>query len=442
MGRPMSERPNDHESGSPDPGDRAAEVVDLFARDKAGGQNHGVHRVMQLVAKNDKGTLNTLANIIIIMAHDPPLAGMLGFNEFTDQPVLMRPPPVADDGEKPLPGPYPRPWGIADVALIQAYIQRAWISRAPSQAIENAMHTEAAHRRFHPVRDWLRSLKWDGKSRIDTWLHHAFGCPKDEYHAAIGAKFLIASVRRIRHPGCKFDHMPVLEGEQGIGKSSVCRELFGAAWFSDAIPEELASRDAALALLGVWLLEFAEIQHLIRNEVEVIKAFLSRSTDRYRPPYGKAFVEHPRHGVLIGTTNATDYLRDSSGNRRIWPVRCTIADVAWVTANRDHLWAEAAQREAGGEAIWLHEQEVQTQANVAQSDRMSEDVWNDAIAEWLHAKYETRIPDILTSALQIPRERQGKREEMRVATILTGLGWKRHVERVDGTPRRIWRPAV
>jgi len=124
--------------------------------------------------------------------------------------------------------------------------------------------------------------------------------------------------------------MIVLEGWQGIGKSKLLRVLFGSEWFADDIPADLKSRDAAMALCGVWCLEFAEIEHLIRSDVETIKAFLSRSEDHYRPIYGRAFVKRPRQCVLVGTTNADDYLRDPTGNRRIWPVLCKSADTAWI----------------------------------------------------------------------------------------------------------------
>jgi putative DNA primase/helicase len=429
MGKPLMD----------DPTERVGEVVDLFAKG-GDGKSNGVHRVMAMLSRNDKGAPHsTMANMLVILAHDPPFATMFGFDEFTSQHLLLRSPPLMEDGEMPLPGPYPRPWGSEDVSLVQAYIQRVWKMKAPRLDVESGMIAAAARNRFHPVRDYLAALKWDSKSRIDHWLFHAFGCTDDDYHSAIGAKFLIAAVRRIRQPGCKFDHMPVLEGPQGIGKSTVCRELFGTAWFSDAIPDQLASRDAAMALLGIWVLEFAEIQQLIRSEVEVIKAFLSRSTDRYRPPYGKAYVERPRQGVLIGTTNDTDYLRDSSGNRRIWPVACKFADHEWVRANRDQLWAEAAAREASGEAIWLHEDDVRERASRVQEERMLEDAWTDAIASYLTGRLECTVPAILGDCLQIPRERHDRRTQMRVADILKNEGWKRRVTRdLAGKQYRCW----
>ena len=438
----MSARVSENE----DTGQRAAEIVDLFARDKAGGQSNGLHRIHGLVSKNDKGGMRpALSNVLVVMAHDPPLAGMLAYNEFTWQPLIMRSPPPAEEGGLLLPGPYPRPWGAEDVSLVQAYLQRLWCEKITRQTTEDAMLTEACVRRFHPVRDWLATLKWDGRPTIDHWLHKAFGCPNDAYHAAIGAKFLIAAARRVRQPGCKFDYLPVLEGGQGIGKSSAVRALFGERWYSDAIPEELSSKDSALALDGIWGLEFAEIQHLIRNEVEVIKAFLSRSTDRYRPPYGRSYVNRPRQGVLIGTTNADDYLRDTSGNRRIWPVKCEWVDVAWVVEMRDHLWAEAAHREALGEDLWLSDDAVKDAAQSVQSDRMSEDVWTDPVRDWINSHIDVRIPDILSSALNIPKDRQGKREEMRVSAILTVDGWVKHIERSKANGNkatRVWRRPI
>lgn len=382
----------------------------------------------------------TVGNLMLILAHDPQLAGLLTHNEFTSQSLLTRAPPPIEDGAPLAYGPFPRPWNGEDVSLVQAYIQRSWIAKAGRQTVEEAMAAEASLRRFHPIRDWLATLKWDGVPRLDQWLTKTFGAPDDIYHTAIGSKFLIAAVRRVRQPGCKFDYMIVLEGNQGIGKSTAVKVLFGDTYFSDAIPEELASRDAALALLGVWVLEFAEIQHLIRNEVEVIKAFLSRSTDRYRPPYGKHYVERARQGVLIGTTNTTDYLRDTSGNRRIWPVRCLHADTEWLAENREQLWAEAAAREAAGESLWLDDVDVREQAVQHQAERMADDVWSEPVEDWLIGKLEVTTADALTSALGIPRERQSRKEEMRVAKIIEKAGWERVVrwDKGQNKARRFW----
>ena len=344
-------------------------VIDMLPL--SGGQNRGAYRVLQkLLPGGNKQPHPTVSNAIVILADDPTLAGMLGFNEFTRQYLLLRAPPVAEEGDLIRPGPYPRQWDSADIALILAHIQRIWCSKMNRAALEDAMLAEASRRRFHPVKDWLATLKWDGKPRLDTWLYKAFGAENSDYSAAVGAKFLIAAVRRVRRPGCKFDCLPILEGDQGLGKSRVCRALGTPEWFSDSMHHDFGSKDAPISLQGVWIMELAEIQQMIRAEVEVFKAFLSRPVDRYRPPYGRTAIDVPRQSVMIGTTNERDYLRDSTGNRRVWPIRCTHADEDWVTANRAHLWAEAAAREASGESLWLDDENTRREAEAAQSDRM------------------------------------------------------------------------
>ena len=431
--RTMSDKPSE-------PGQRAADIVDLFAGKKAGGKSEGVHHLMGVLARNDRGgTLPTLANALLIMAHDPPLKGMLAYNEFRHESLIMRAPPPAEDGGDELPGPYPRPWASEDASLVQAYLQRVWASKFSRETTDAAMVTTAHGRRFHPVRDWLAGLVWDGKPRVDAWLTTACGVMPSDYHAAIGAKFLIAAVRRVRQPGVKFDCMLLLEGNQGIGKSKLLQALFGNAWFSDDMPANLSDKDAAMALLGIWCFELAEIEHLIRTEVEVIKAFLSRGTDRYRVPYGRAYIERPRQGVLVGTTNSRDYLRDATGNRRIWPAWCEFADDAWVTENREQLWAEAAAREAAGETLWLDDSEVNREATTAQAERMQDDVWSEPIMTWMAGRVETNVGAVLSEALLIPKAQQDRRAQLRVAGVLKSAGWESCVVWEAGRSVRRWR---
>lgn len=400
----------------------------------------GTSAWMAGVARNDRGaTMPSLANALLVLRHDIPILGMLAWNSFTAQHLIMHAAPAIDAEGRSLAGPYPRPWAGEDVALVQAYLQRNWDPRFNRATTEEAMAATAALNRFHPVTHWLDGLEWDRWPRLDTWLSITFGVEGSDYHTAVGSKFLMAAVRRVRHPGCKFDHMPVFEGPQGLGKSRTMRALFGAPWFSDDIPADLADKDAAMALRGVWGLEFAEIEHLIRVEIETLKAFLSRQVDRYRPPYGKFFVDWPRQGVMFGTTNADDYLRDTSGNRRIWPVRCITADMRWIEANRGQLWAEAAHREAREEEIWLDDDVVREDAADVQAERMAEDLWLPVVEEWLRLKEKVHASDVLAGAVGLERGRQGKREEMRVGAILKGLGWERRTMRdKEGKPRKMW----
>lgn len=392
------------------------------------------------VVKSEKGSyLNTVANAMVIMRNDPAVAGLVAFNEFTSEEVITRAPPSCEDDAPSLPGPYPRPWQISDSALILGYMQRVWTSKFSTQTIEQAMHGIAQSNGFHPVRDWLLGLKWDGKNRVDTWMHLAFGCPDDAYHSAVGRKFLVAAIRRILRPGCKFDTLLVLEGFQGIGKSRACQALVGARWFSDSLPHDLGSRDAALGLMGKWLIELGELDSLVRTEVETVKAFLSRETDRYRAPYGKHFEERPRQGVLVGTTNQTDYLRDSTGNRRFWPVRCEKAEHAWIAEVRDQLWAEAVTIEAEGETLWLDAESLSRSARIKQTDRLAEDPWAWQIRDWLSSggRHEVRTAAVLKHCLELDTSQQTRASEMRVAGVLRSDGWMQHVHRPRGATSTI-----
>lgn len=378
----------------------------------------------RLVMDDQGQPLPTLANAMAVLAVDPDVAGVLGHDEFRDQGYLMRPAPVSNPEDTEAPGPYPRVWLRSDVALLTAYIQREHCPKMRREVVEDAMEVEASRNRFHPVRAYLDSLTWDGVPRLATWLCAAFGTPANPYTDGVGTKTLIAAVRRVRQPGCKFDHVPVAQGGQGIGKSSAWAALCGPEWFSDSLPDDLSDKDAAMALRGVWFLELAELTQLLASEAEAVKAFITRAVDRYRPPYGRQVIEVPRQGILVGTTNAEEWLRDATGNRRFWPFDCTKADAAWVRTNRDQLWAEAAHREARGEVHWLDEDDARDEAREAQEDRMVEDPWFAPIRLWLGSQWRVTASEILEAAVLMPRAQQNRAAQMRVTNILTRIGWK------------------
>jgi putative DNA primase/helicase len=411
-------------------------VVDLAAI-------HATAKLRDSLAKNDKGTiLATVANLIAILRFDPELHGMIQLDEFSCATMLMRAVPLPDDEAPPMPAGYPREIGPADFSLLHAYIQRAWVPRANVESLHSAIGAAAALDRFHPVADWLGAQVWDGVKRLDRWLTTVFGAPDDPYHRAIGAKFLIGAARRIRSPGCKMDNMLVIEGPQNLGKSSVVRELFTDPWFSDSLAHNLAGKDAAIGLRGRWGIELAEIDQIVRNDVETFKAFVTRQVDIYRPPYGRADISYPRQCVIVGTTNRDDYLRDETGNRRTWVLAAKWADVEWMRVNRDQLWAEAAAREAGRETIWLDDPTILAEATRQQAERLETDVWDDPVRRFVEFRESVSMAEIMTEALHIPLERQGMGEQRRVGKILRRGGWTRMIVR-DGTNiSRAWRRGV
>lgn len=242
------------------------------------------------------------------------------------------------------------PWGgIKGEALTDddAIHIKFWLSEnlnfEPSTStIFDAEIEIAASNEFHPIRDRFATLPpWDGTSRLDSWLKQNFGAKgNDEYLGQVFRKWMVASVTRIYEPGAKFDWIPILEGNQGIGKSSFGTLLFGPEYFCDWLPD-LSDKDAALQLQGKQCVEFGELHSLRRSELEAAKAFITRQIDKVRPPYGRRSIESPRQVVFFGTTDKETYLRDDAGNRRFNPVRVGKLDFDVLQKERDQLWAEA-----------------------------------------------------------------------------------------------------
>jgi predicted P-loop ATPase len=395
---------------------------------------------MSQLSRGERGPHPTVSNALICLQHDPILSGVLAYDEFSHQIMVTRAPPIACEGAVAADGPYPRMCSGDDVTLMQSYLQLALDLRLSEAVMQQACNTAAQQKRIHPVRDWLNGLVWDGKPRLAKWLHWTFGTPNDTYHATIGTKFLVAGVRRIRHPGCKFDVMLVLGGKQDLGKSMCCRALAGPDWFSDDMPHDLRNRDAAIALQGVWLMELAELASLVASGDETIKAFLSRQVDRFRPVHGRYFVERPRQTLLIGTTNQDDFLRDGTGNRRYWPVWCQKTEPAWIEENRDQLWAEAAHLEAEGATTWLDDETIKATATAKQTQHTAQDMWVDRVRGFIAPRHSVTTSEIC-QMLNLPPDKQNRASEMRVATVLRAEGWVPTVGWAGGKTVRKWVPA-
>ncbi|MDO3547177.1 VapE domain-containing protein [Ralstonia pseudosolanacearum] len=271
----------------------------------------------------------------------------------------------------------------------------AWLSAQYGVSVSKSMVVAAvgllAHAdQRHPVRDYLNSLAWDGVPRLDLWLTTFAGCEDDTYARHVGAKSLIGAVARIMGPGVKFDTMLVLEGDQGLRKSTlICALAPNEEWFTDSLDGDLGSKDAAIGLAGKWLIEVPEMATLGRTRVEVVKSFLTRRVDHFRAPHAVRAEDHPRQCAFFGTINPEAdgrYLSDTTGGRRFWPVQVRSADVEALKADRDQLWAEAVARYWAGEHWWLTD-EVEILAKQQQADRQESNPWAEHVERFL-----TRLP--------------------------------------------------
>lgn len=384
-----------------------------------------------LLIRSEKGAARSiLANAITALRLAPEWSGVIVYNEFTLVPVLRRRPPWARAA-----GWRERAWTSEDDLRAAEWLQREGIMVGMEIAAQ-AVETVAREHPVHPVREWLDSLVWDGTIRTQTWLTTYLGVPDTPYARAAGERWLISAVARIYRPGCKADCALILEGEQGIRKSTALRTL-AHPWFTDEIAD-LGSKDASMQTLGVWVIEIAELDSMSRSEAGKIKAFMSRAVDRFRPAYGKRVIEAARQCVFAGTVNEDNYLRDPTGGRRFWPVRCGRIDTEALERDRAQLWAEAVAQYLAGEPWWLEDAAIIEAAGQEQQERYHGDPWDNLIAEFVEDRDFVTTADLLGSALNMPKDRWGQAEMNRVGRCMRTLKWERKRKRLSGG-RYEWR---
>jgi hypothetical protein len=326
------------------------------------------------------------------------------------------------------------PLNDAALALARTGLERRGLRTVGKELVADAALTVARHLQYHPIRDQLRSLHHDGRERLDSWLVRHAGAADTPYSRAVGRKFLIQMVARVMEPGCKADHTLVLSGPQGIGKSTACRILAGAEYFSDTLPSIAGDKtDAIRHLQGKWLVELAELAPSRKSEAEDLKAFLSGAVDRVRLPYARFDESFPRQCVFVGTTNEDQFLRDATGGRRFWPVTVHQIDLEALASERDQLFAEAFAAYEAGEAWCLDRDFEAEHARPVQEAARESDAWADDVAEWLdkpeddfdgpgEVKTEVTLSGVM-GALGLTSGQQTRANQKRVADILRTLGW-------------------
>jgi putative DNA primase/helicase len=328
-------------------------------------------------------------------------------------------------------------------AAMELELRFRWRKYPPSLSkVWDAARWVAAQRPYHPVRDYLRSLSWDGVARVDDLLERYAGAYVDDHNRNLrqtqSRAILLGAIARIFRPGCKLDTMPVLIGGQGCGKSTFVRILATRSEYYSDTPQRLDSKDAYQSLSGVWLYEVAEMRSLQGSSAEATKAFLTSQSDRYRPPYGRVFVTRPRQVMFIGTSNDLE-LYDRTGARRYWPIPVGRPNLEALRADVHQLWAEAYAVFQSGDHPWhIVDDTLVSQLKTEAERYTSQDPWSDALVEYAKSVDAFTVGDFLRH-IGVPESSQTHKNVLRVARICRSLGMESGRSRSNGKRSRIWR---
>ena len=379
--------------------------------------------------RTPKGAIrNTFANLCAILRHSDEYGARLRYDDMIIAPTL--------NGRK---------LEEAELGLMREAIERRYGFSPGADSLAQALLAVAWERRYHPVRDYLTALEWDGTTRIDTVAERILSADPTPINRTMVRAWFVAAVARAMRPGCKVDTSLVLVGAQGARKSTFFSVLAGE-WFSDTAVD-IENKDAMLQINGAWIYELGEIEHVTgRAHAGRIKAFISSAKDTFRAPFHRTLSAFPRSNVIVGSTNEEQFLNDPTGSRRFHcvSVRAGI-DIDALRAERDQLWAEAVAAYNDSEAWWLTAEAEEALRAHAESFRVV-DAWESAIATWLDdqstkpegVREPVTTSRILGSAITMVVEKHDQRAANRVAAIMTHLGWSNRPVWIDRKRVRVW----
>ena len=382
---------------------------------------------------------NTLASLVAAFTGLDSWKGVLAWNEFNNRIMFRREAPFKDISR------FGDTLRDEDIARMRLGFETEFGEKVSKANILDAVRIVAWQNRFHPLQEYVSSLQWDGVSRVDTWLEDFCAVrPSSPEHQrlirAVSRKWLVSCVARALQPGCKVDCMLILEGKQGIGKSTALAALAGENFFCDSLID-FGGKDACQTIQGVWIYELSEMTAILRSDSSSAKAFLTRPTDKFRAPYARAPMTVPRSVVFCGTINHGGYLKDHSGNRRFWMVRCEDdINVEGIRAVRDQLWAEARVLFDNGES-WHLSPEEEALMKEQHEDRLEIEPWDELISKWVtqHGDQPFAVDHVLEGALGIRAASRNPNVTQRVHHILERLGFERKRRSFEKGGGRVYR---
>jgi putative DNA primase/helicase len=397
---------------------------------------------------------NNFLNACITLEKHPDMVGVLAFDEFRYETVMLRPPPWAPNLVIREGG---QPWEDHNDWETKAWFDKLALPMSPTcRDIGAAVELAARKKSFHPIRDYLNGLTWDGIPRIDSWLIDYLGADvmaddgsgkvdprRDAYVRKVGAFWLVSAVARVFAPGCKVDTILVLEGEQGAKKSSAIGILCGERYFLEDMRDLGHGVEGLKQLQGKWIVELQELDSFQKSAASAIKAFLSKKSDNYRGSYGKRTKDFPRQCGFAGTINTRNWMRDATGGRRFWPVWCKGGDYEALRRDRDQIWAEALARYKIAPVWWFESNDPILETALAEADNRNEDgVWDNKIAAYLARNHRDGVTaeEVLFQGIGIEPHLQDTRKQREVTSYLRRAKWeKRRMPEPPGGGPRPWR---
>lgn len=386
-----------------------------------------------------------LQNIMTLTETDTAINDCLIYNIFADDIFFIKCPPWEDE----------KTFKVHPLREDELLNYRCWVDTrgliCGKNDASDILTSLARRNTKNPPKEYFEKLVWDKKPRLDTWLTYYLGAEEQnrDYLKLVGSKWMIAAVKRIYHPGCKFDNVLILEGDQYIGKSPSLEALAtigGERYFTDESIDFSGNKDSLMKLQGKLIFEMPELASFRKAETNDIKAFIGRGTDDYRPPYGRKIISRPRMFVFAGSVNPiAGYLTDPTGNKRYWPVKCGKIDLDAINRDKEQLWAEAVFRYKANEQIWL-EPEEHNLAKLEQAERMIDDIMADKIIEAAETIVSTKWTDKdfflteLVEKLNIPIQHLDGKMRLRITDCLVAHGWIEYRPRqLDGSQKRKWK---
>lgn len=370
-------------------------------------------------------------NAKLVLDNDDGWQGVVGYCDFSYRIMKRKRPPFANSE--------PGEWTDTDTDRLRIWLSEKYGFTPKNADALGAVVVAAEANRFHPVRDYLQGLQWDGQLRVHAWLSTYLGAGHTKYNSLVAQMWMVGAVARVMRPPVKVDNVLIFEGLQGLGKSTTL-SILGGDWFTDT-PLALGDKDGYQQMQGVWIIELAELDSLNKAESTRAKQFFGSSVDKYRPSYGRMVQTFPRQCVFAGTTNQDHYLKDATGNRRYWPVGCQFVDAESLRKDRDQLWAEAYQMYCRGD-LWWPADEHKHLFEEQQDQRFDEDVWQELIERYLRTTVKDRvmISDIMADALNMQAAQMKPPEQKRVGQIMARLKWRRVRARVGAVRETGYEP--